>query len=455
MGNSQGAFPATVRMFPHGRMVGQLAAADLLRRTSCARWRPGALPLLLAWNRPVCSRVTDYSLLMVSVALALAQPPLPEGNAAGRCGLALMRGLLAHGVDVHAVAARRAFPDAAAQDEPIDPALPVTVVGQPVRMPSKTAVAQLPRRLRAQAARIRRPRGELGSGPFADMFERTARDADIVHLEETETGWAPGPSDTPRLLHVHYLTALDRDAGHLGRRRWREVREFSSAERRLVGRHRWLVASSPVVATRLRAIAPRATVVEVPLPLSVEDYPQAKVGEPVAGLIGTASWEPTYGAMIALLESVWPRVSRAAPKAELLVAGRGTDGLAGGPASNAHRVTVLGEVASGVEFLQSIAVLVYPCPRGSGAKMKVLEAMACGVPVVTTTCGAEGAPESDGLIVCRTDEEVARATSSLVLDPDERRQRGERARHDLRARHAPFQATAPLVDLYAEMAAAQ
>jgi glycosyltransferase involved in cell wall biosynthesis len=96
---------------------------------------------------------------------------------------------------------------------------------------------------------------------------------------------------------------------------------------------------------------------------------------------------------------------------------------------------------------------VYPLDHGSGMKVKVLEAIASGVPVVTTPDGAEGIQADGGVVVETIDEKLAEATACILTDELERRQRGTAARNAFGARYAPKPATAPLVELYKQMIA--
>jgi glycosyltransferase involved in cell wall biosynthesis len=196
------------------------------------------------------------------------------------------------------------------------------------------------------------------------------------------------------------------------------------------------------VADALRAAAPGAEVVHAPLSLDPALYPAAPLdGPPTAGLIGTAAWPPTIDAIRTLREDVWPRVEREAPAARLVVAGRGTAELG-----------LAGEVESARDFFQGLSLLLYPLGRGSGMKVKVLEAMASGVPVVTTPAGAEGIEASDGVVVLEQPGQLAAAAVELLNDPRARRERGSAARADFERRYAPGPATEPLVELYRRMA---
>jgi glycosyltransferase involved in cell wall biosynthesis len=149
-----------------------------------------------------------------------------------------------------------------------------------------------------------------------------------------------------------------------------------------------------------------------------------------------------------LVTTVWPEVRRLAPEARLVVAGRGTDALGlGGPG-----VEVVGEVPSAVEFLRGLSLLLYPIARGSGVKVKTLESVACGLPVVTTPLGAEGIDGGDGVVVETEPRRLAEAAASILLDIGERRQRGAAGRAAFERRYAPEPATEPLVELYKQLA---
>jgi glycosyltransferase involved in cell wall biosynthesis len=370
----------------------------------------------------------------VRALVVLSQPPLPEGGAPGKTAIGLLRGLREHGVEVRAIAARRGF--SSAGEVPAD--LPVELVD--VEPPGPWA---------ARLERIRRPRGELGAAPFVERVREAAAGIDVLHLEETETVWAGEGVSLPSLVHIHYLARRDRDLGAPWSKQFREVLDGQRVERKAARRHRYLVASSPLVADALRAAAPHSEIVRAPLSLDPTLYEPAPLdGPPLAGLIGTAHWTPTADAMRTLVRDVWPRVAAVVPEARLVVAGRGTDGL-GLPESAG--VEVAGEVESARELFRRLSLLLFPLARGSGMKVKTLEAMASGVPVVTTAAGAEGIEPSDGVVVRKAPEELAAAAAELLADPQARRERGAAARADFGRLYAPHPATEPLVELYRRM----
>lgn len=373
----------------------------------------------------------------MKVLVILNQPPDPEGNAPGRCAVGLIRGLQAHGLDVRVLAARRDF--AAGMEAPSD--LPVEVVEIPPQCGG----------WRAWPMKLLRPRSELLAGSFPARVADAARDADVIHLEETPAAWSDLGLSQPSVVHLHYFARADRSLGPPWTPEFRDVLQFELAERAAIRRHRFLLASSPLIAAQLRRRSPRADVTLAPLALDPSRYVAASLaGPPVVGLIGTASWPPTKEAFRRLIQRVWPGIRREVPEARLLLAGRGTEALARDV--SADGIEVVGEVPSAAEFLGGLSLLLFPLSRGSGMKVKALESLAMGLPVVTTAAGAEGIDGGDGVLVEENDDRLAQVAAELLRNPAALRERGEAARAAFLERYSPGPATRPLLDLYERMA---
>jgi glycosyltransferase involved in cell wall biosynthesis len=360
------------------------------------------------------------------------EPPLREGRGAGRLVLAMARGLRAHGIHVRVLAARQWF--AVPGEPPSD--LDIEVVDVPAE----------PAGLRSRIMRLRRPMGDIARSGFGERVREEARTADVVQFEEVDTAWCSEGLRIPSVLRLQYLVRWDRSFGAPWRRSFRQVLEFELAERSAIRRHRHFIASSPRVAAELRRRKPTAQVALVSGCLDPADYPPASLdGPPVAGLIGMADWPPTRDAVEWLIGEVWPEVRRRVPTARLAVAGRGMEKFA---AQAGEGVQVIGEVPSAVDFLRGLSLLLYPIRRGSGIKVKTLEAIAVGVPVVTTPAGAEGIDGGDGIVVAETKDSVVAAAAGILGDAGERRERGLAARSAFEERYTPRAATEPLAEFY-------
>ena len=104
-------------------------------------------------------------------------------------------------------------------------------------------------------------------------------------------------------------------------------------------------------------------------------------------------------------------------------------------------------------YFERTGVMLYAPSRGSGMKIKILEAMGFGVPVVTTSEGVEGLPAVDGVHagVCEDDAGLIDRAVALLQDPA----RQDRQRHAGRALLESHCGAVPTVDaiesIYAAM----
>lgn len=123
--------------------------------------------------------------------------------------------------------------------------------------------------------------------------------------------------------------------------------------------------------------------------------PPAELKRPCMFLAGTFGHynSPMDTAARWVLEEVLPRVQTQVPDVHFYIVGRGsgrTLGHAAGPS-----VTVMGKLPSVLPYLCHADVALVPLKFESGTRFKILEAAACGVPIASTTLGAEGLPVID------------------------------------------------------------
>jgi len=149
------------------------------------------------------------------------------------------------------------------------------------------------------------------------------------------------------------------------------------------------------------------------------------------------TYPPNENAVAWFARHVFPRVRSAAPEARFFVVGsdpspqvRALEDMA--------RVHVTGWVPDVRVRLRAATVVVNAVRFGSGTRVKLLEAMAVGAAVVSTTLGAEGLDLRPGvhLEVGDTPEEFARLVRELIADSDRRETLGRQAKELIQGRYS-------------------
>jgi glycosyltransferase involved in cell wall biosynthesis len=151
---------------------------------------------------------------------------------------------------------------------------------------------------------------------------------------------------------------------------------------------------------------------------------------------GTFAWEPNVDAARWLTDEIAPRIRDRVRDATVVLAGESSPAVAAlaGPG-----VRVTGRVPSMTPYLRAADLVIVPLRVGSGTRIKILEAFAYGVPVVSTTIGAEGLDVVPGVHLARADTAAALAESCvrLLTDRAGRAEMIAAARRLHAARHLP------------------
>lgn len=153
-----------------------------------------------------------------------------------------------------------------------------------------------------------------------------------------------------------------------------------------------------------------------PLPDPSQRRLPASVPAPVVLFHGSLTYPPNGDAARVLVREVGPRLWQSQPDATIRLVGKASEAL-----SRLHdppRVQVTGWVDDLTAELQGADVVVVPIRYGGGTRIKILDAWAHRVPVVSTTIGAEGLDAKDGveLLIADSPREMADACVRLFND---------------------------------------
>ena len=104
--------------------------------------------------------------------------------------------------------------------------------------------------------------------------------------------------------------------------------------------------------------------------------------------LGSMDWTPNVEGVNWFLESIWPKIHKEFPQANFYIAGREL------PEEfynhNIPNVHIVGEVEDAKKFINSNSIMIVPLLSGSGIRVKIIEGMALGKAIISTSIGAEG-----------------------------------------------------------------
>jgi glycosyltransferase involved in cell wall biosynthesis len=146
--------------------------------------------------------------------------------------------------------------------------------------------------------------------------------------------------------------------------------------------------------------------------------------------LGSLDWRPNQDAVRLLTDAIYPKVRLAEPLATAAVVGRKPPGWLTESVRTRLGIKVYGDVPDVVPYLRGAGMLVVPLRIGGGSRLKILEALAAGVPVITTTVGAEGLRLSPGEHVTVADgvDAFAAAAVEAIRRPEAARAQAARGR---------------------------
>ncbi|BCS51984.1 glycosyltransferase family 4 protein [Geobacter sp. SVR] len=229
-----------------------------------------------------------------------------------------------------------------------------------------------------------------------------------------------------------------------------ELRRVSSYERN-IGQH---FDQLVVVSQKDGAHIPSGRVNVIPLGVDTDIFsPEKDVPQcPVIIFSGNMFYSPNIQAVTWFVESCFPRIQRVLPTVSLLIVGNKPPKTILDLGQKAG-ITVTGFVASMPDALQRSSVSVTPMRSGSGMQFKILEAMACGLPVVTTTLGLGDIKARPGeeIFVKDSPEEFADAVILLLSTPELVQKIGEKARRFVVQNHSWESAAASVERVYEDV----
>lgn len=280
-----------------------------------------------------------------------------------------------------------------------------------------------------------------GMGPFAEQVAQTLDIPWGLRLHNIEhTIWARYSSRYHRMHPASWYVR-------------RQARLLASEEARLIARADVVFPITDVDAAMAERMAPDAKLVLANGGIDPDTWVEPTVERNSADVVlsTTYAWAPNLDSLRWFSQYVWPLVHRLRPDARFRVVGSRPPAWIFG--REHEGILVDGFVDDIVHKLHSSTIAVAPLLAGSGVRIKVLESMAAGLPVVSTTIGAEGiqASEADGLLRVDDPNAMAQSIVSLLNEPNRCRELGKRARKRVLEKYTWADSVSAMVQAYRKL----
>lgn len=236
-------------------------------------------------------------------------------------------------------------------------------------------------------------------------------------------------------------------------RRWLGALSLWLYELRALRRCDLVLTLSAEDAAALRGWLPRLPIAYVPSGIGLQDRPICfdPRAEDEVLFVGNYLHPPNVEGALWLAREVWPLVRRLRPSARLTLAGRAPSAAI--QALGTADVRVPGTVDDLQPLYARASLVTAPIFWGSGVRIKILEALACGLPLVTTALAAEGINlrQGESALFAEQPREFAAAIVRLLDDAALRGRLGAAGRALVERDYDAEQVGARLAGLYATM----
>jgi glycosyltransferase involved in cell wall biosynthesis len=201
----------------------------------------------------------------------------------------------------------------------------------------------------------------------------------------------------------------------------------------------------------LKKIGCNVPIVNIPFGIDAGSYTPKESKYPNSLFyIGALDWLPNLQGLDWFLNNIWPQIHAQFPSVQFNIGGRNM------PydlrKSKYPGVEYYGEVPDAKVFMEKHDIMLVPLLAGSGVRVKIIEGMAMGKPIVTTNVGIEGIECTFGkdVLVANTPEKFLEAVCQCLIDEKLKKDLGQNARKFVETFYDIGKTAALLLDFYKE-----
>jgi glycosyltransferase involved in cell wall biosynthesis len=199
-----------------------------------------------------------------------------------------------------------------------------------------------------------------------------------------------------------------------------EARKLRQCEAAVAAEFDSNLVCSSLDGDRLREICTGASTAVIANGVDVEYFQsRTRTAEPAhLVMVSGMNWFPNRDAVLYMTETIWPQLTQVLPRARLTIVGASPPPSVVALAARDPRVVVTGFVDDVRPYMESAQIYLCPMRDGGGTRLKILDALAMGMPIVATTMALEGidvTPERE-VLVADTPADFVRQIGRIVND---------------------------------------
>jgi glycosyltransferase involved in cell wall biosynthesis len=296
---------------------------------------------------------------------------------------------------------------------------------QPHRVPSKTSPAFFAQLAGGLFSPIPLAVGRFASAALRERVAGLIREQRFDHIVCDFLAAAPNVPDIGQaVLFQHNVETMiwerraAKAATPVHKALYRtQARRMLAYEQRICRDARHVIAVSEEDAARMRSLFGITHVSSVPTGVDIDFFapPAPRAEEYHLVFVGSMDWAPNVDGMLYFIDEILPLIRASRPDCRVAVAGRMPPKQIVERAANDPLLTVTGTVPDIRPYLWNSAAAIVPLRIGGGTRLKVYEAMAAKIPVVSTSIGVEGLPLTPGRHYLLADDPGAFAKQCLAL----------------------------------------
>ena len=211
-----------------------------------------------------------------------------------------------------------------------------------------------------------------------------------------------------------------------------------------------IVAITQEDAYKYQKLNSNTPIITIPFGLDISEYKPIykSIDKPNLFHIGSMDWKPNIEAFDWFISNVWPKINIKFPHLKMKLAGRNMpDNYNNKLAIN---VEIVGEVDSAIDFINKNDVMIVPLQSAGGMRIKIIEGMAMGKTIISSSIGAEGINYENGknILIANTIAEYLKHIDTLIQNPEKCNEIGKNARTLIEEQYDSLAVTKNLIEFY-------